>query len=236
MEKIMECKFCNIFKNDVLHKKELFLNKTPIYNTILCETPSFFVIPDLGSIIEGYLLIITKEHFYSMAELKQEQLHELHILINLLSEMAIEIYGIMPIIFEHGSPPFGMNVVSQSSICHAHMHLVPFELNNSCRIIKEADMYLFNGIEFLNKYKKMSYIYYKTSKKENYITTNQNLPRQYMRRKVAIEVNKNDEWDWREYPFIDNVQKTIMSYQKILKTNLFNHSLLVNGVERGEHI
>ena len=213
----MECKFCNIFKNDVLHKKELFLN----------------VIPDLGSIIEGYLLIITKEHFYSMAELKQEQLHELHILINLLSEMAIEIYGIMPIIFEHGSPPFGMNVVSQSSICHAHMHLVPFELNNSCRIIKEADMYLFNGID---KYKKMSYIYYKTSKKENYITTNQNLPRQYMRRKVAIEVNKNDEWDWREYPFIDNVQKTIMSYQKILKTNLFNHSLLVNGVERGEHI
>ncbi len=227
----MECKFCNIFKNDILHKKESFLKKTPIYNTILCETLSFFVIPDLGSIIEGYLLIITKEHLYSMAELKQEQLQELHTLINLLSEMATEIYGIMPIIFEHGSPPFGMNVVSQSSICHAHIHLVPFGFNNSSQIIKETDMHLFNGVESLNKFKMMSYIYYRTPKKENYITTNQNLPRQYMRRKLAIEVDKNDKWDWRENPFIDNVQKTIISYQKILQSNHFNHSLWMNGVE-----
>ena len=54
-------------------------------------------------------------------------------------------------------------------------------------------MYLFDGIELLNKYKMMSYIYYKTSKKENYITTNQNLPRQYMRRKVAKEENEMSE-------------------------------------------
>ena len=232
----MECKFCNIVKKNILLNDEIKLTRTPIYNTIICETESFLVMPDLGSIIEGYLLIITKKHLNSMAELDMEQLHELDILINILSKLAKKIYGTEPVLFEHGSPPSEVVVNAQSSICHAHMHLVPMKFVNSDKIRKEAGMYLFNGISCLNEFRGTSYVYYKTQKKKDYITVNQNLPRQYMRRKLAIEANISEKWNWREYPFMGNIEKTICSYQKILKVQNFSNYLCLNDIEKEENL
>lgn len=211
----MKCKFCDIVKKSRLCHNETN-KKVAIYDTTIYETKSFLVIPDLGSIVEGYLLIITKKHLNSMAELKIEQLYELNGLINMLSELAERIYGIIPVLFEHGSAPFEMKMNSQNSIYHAHMHLVPFRFESSDKIIQEAGMNLFEGINCLNKFHRTSYVYYRTQQKKDYITINQNLPRQYMRRKIAIDSNKSDKWNWRENYFIENVEKTIMSYQKVL--------------------
>ena len=53
---IPECTFCNI-------------NKIKFGNTVLDETKYFYIIPSLGSIVEGYILIISKRHINSMLEL-----------------------------------------------------------------------------------------------------------------------------------------------------------------------
>ena len=65
----MDCIFCNI-------------DKTKLENTIIDETANFLVLPAVGSLVEGYLLIISKRHLNSMAELTKEEKEEYQFLIN----------------------------------------------------------------------------------------------------------------------------------------------------------
>ena len=65
----MDCIFCNI-------------DKTKLENTIIDETNNFLVLPAVGSLVEGYLLIISKRHLNSMAELTKEEKEEYQFLIN----------------------------------------------------------------------------------------------------------------------------------------------------------
>lgn len=214
----MGCKFCKIIKRaKKLNNKEIGLDMIPIYDTKICESESFLVVPVLGSIIEGYILIISKQHINSMAELKQQELRELNSLINLLGELAKKAYGVIPTLFEHGTPPAEAKMASQSSIYHAHMHLIPYEFKSSNEIIEESGMQLFNGIEDLHRFIGGGYVYYRKHWGQEYITVNEILPSQYMRRKLADEVGKFNEWNWRAYPFIENVEKTISTYQQFLE-------------------
>ena len=50
--------------------------------------------------------------------------------------------------------------------------------------------------------------------------TNLYIPRQYVRQLIALEHNINgDLWNWREFPFWDNVAKTGNSFIDFVKIN-----------------
>ena len=51
----MDCVFCNI-------------DNSKVKNTIIDESDNFFVLPSIGSLVDGYLLIVSKRHINSMAE------------------------------------------------------------------------------------------------------------------------------------------------------------------------
>ena len=53
----MSCVFCNI-------------DKSKLENTIIDESDSFVVLPTIGALVDGYLMIISKRHINSMAELE----------------------------------------------------------------------------------------------------------------------------------------------------------------------
>jgi hypothetical protein len=48
-----------------------------IENTVLFETDEFVVVPSLGSLVEGWLLIVSKEHYLCMAEAPPSLIDEL---------------------------------------------------------------------------------------------------------------------------------------------------------------
>ena len=56
----MKCPFCE-------------LDKSKIYNTILDESKYFYITPTLGSLVDGYILIISKSHINSMSLLTKEE-------------------------------------------------------------------------------------------------------------------------------------------------------------------
>ena len=43
---------------------------------LLLETENFYVVPTIGGFVEGYLLLISKEHLGSLAEIKKSQIEE----------------------------------------------------------------------------------------------------------------------------------------------------------------
>ena len=52
------CPFCNI-------------DTSKIYNTIFEETKNFVVMTTKGSLTDGYIIIVSKKHFYNILELDE---------------------------------------------------------------------------------------------------------------------------------------------------------------------
>ena len=81
-----DCVFCN-----------LDLNK--IENTVIYETENFRVIPSVGALVDGYVLIVSKEHINSLAELNDKQKKEYQKLVLRVSTIFKSIYKKTPILF-----------------------------------------------------------------------------------------------------------------------------------------
>jgi len=114
----MACRYCeNIFSKSSM-------GETGVQDRILFESEHFVAVPTLGSLVEGWLLIVSKQHLICMGDLDPSLLEEL---IGFKSQVAGAVefqYGSVAI-FEHGpSQP------KQSLGCgvdHAHLHIVPIE-------------------------------------------------------------------------------------------------------------
>lgn len=152
----MSCIFCTLDKS----KRE---------NTILEETTYFYVIPAVGSLVVGYILILCKRHIYSMAELNNKEQKEYENLIEKYRNIFKNIYKKYPIVFEHGSPNIE-NKTKANSIDHAHTHIVNYQYKNEEKIIKNLNFYPIGELTQLTK--KQNYILYINPNKVIYMATN----------------------------------------------------------------
>lgn len=64
----MNCVFCNI-------------DNSRIENTIIDEIDNFVVLPTIGALVDGYLMIVSKKHINSMSELKENEKIEYELLL-----------------------------------------------------------------------------------------------------------------------------------------------------------
>ena len=127
----MSCVFCNI-------------DKSKLENTIIDETDNFIVLPAVGSLVDGYLIIVTKKHINSMSELNADEQKEYELLIQKYRNLFKNIYEKYPIIFEHGTPIINSNMKA-SSVVHAHIHIVNHEFMNEYKVIKELNFMKMKG-------------------------------------------------------------------------------------------
>ena len=200
----MSCIFCTLDKS----KRE---------NTILEETTYFYVIPAVGSLVVGYVLILCKRHIYSMAELNNKEQKEYENLIEKYRNIFKNIYKKYPIVFEHGSPNIE-NKTKANSIDHAHTHIVNYQYKNEEKIIKNLN---FNPIgELTQLTKKQNYILYINPNKVIYMTTNFPSISQLMRLVMAKELKMESKYKWQKETFKENIEQTIID----ITTSLTNNS------------
>lgn len=169
----MECPFCN-------------MDKTKLENTILDETQYFYIIPALGSIVEGYILIISKRHIHSMSELTVNERKEYENLMNQYREIFKSIYTKYPIIFEHGSPLIESKLKA-NSVVHAHTHIVNHNYKNEVDLLKRENFKKITKIKDITNNK--NYIFYLNPNNSIYITYNFNAISQLMRVEMAKDLN-----------------------------------------------
>lgn len=195
----MDCIFCNI-------------DKTKLENTIIDETNNFLVLPAVGSLVEGYLLIISKRHLNSMAELTKEEKEEYQFLINKYRTLFKKYYFKYPIIFEHGSPVIDSDIKA-NSVLHAHTHIVNYNFINEIDIINQLNFKEINNLSYLTKDK--NYIMYINHNNTYYLTNNFEPISQIMRILIAKELGYEDKFDWKKDMFIDNIIATIKKFKKV---------------------
>src|SRR6184192_1181296 len=94
------CDFCNEFAGLRSNRfSEIYGEGS---NRIIESTASFNVLPTLGQLTEGHILIVPKEHVTAFANIEAEKLRELDVLYLEISERLQKSYG-AHIAFEHGT-------------------------------------------------------------------------------------------------------------------------------------
>ena len=75
----MECSFCSEINGkeennyvDIYLKEEF--EKEGLHSRILATTHKFVIMPMVGPLVPGYLLIVPKDHYLSISQLPKEQI------------------------------------------------------------------------------------------------------------------------------------------------------------------
>jgi diadenosine tetraphosphate (Ap4A) HIT family hydrolase len=186
---------------------------------IIFQTKNFYIRPSLGHIIEGYLLICSKEHLNNLSDLPIELFNELEEIKKKIREIIDKEYSKKVIFFEHGSikdEPLG-----KCCIAHAHLHAVPLEED----ILKELTKHFetnevgkqreITSLQGKNK----PYLYYENQEERKFLLEiTFPIPSQYLRQVIASKTPTPNKWNWREYPEIERFNKTLQKLKKYGKT------------------
>lgn len=192
------CPFCN-------------LDTSIYYNEIIDETDNFRIVPCIGSLVDGYVLVLPKKHVYCMTSFSADITEEYNNILKKYRNIFKKIYGKYPIVFEHGTPdPCG---ICANCVIHGHTHIVNHNYKNENEIINKLRLKTINNIFDIEK--KKNYIYYMSPKGKEYVTYDFEPISQIMRIFIARDLGIEKEYNWRLYPFDDNIKSTI----KKLKEN-----------------
>ena len=214
----MQCDFCAEMQSD---KNTYFFSTygSVLQNRIIYETENFFVYPTIGQIVEGYLLILPKEHYLSIGQMPKKFITEVEQIKNFLYKQVSKMY-MPPIFFEHGS----VKEAGGCGVYHAHIHVVP------CNVSKEiieviSKSYVLHQIKTmyeLSQYIKQDkpYLYFEDNKKTRYVFEIDEIPSQYIRR-IFAELIFAKEWDWKTFKFSnDGLFNTYSKLKGIQKMSL----------------
>src|SRR5947208_1712412 len=116
-----DCDFCDELSNGVDNTFVRTYQQTA-KNRIIFRSRNFVVLPSLGQIVEGYLLIVPVSHYTAIADMPADIKLEISELCDRVRFAQTKTYG-PSLFFEHGIRG------KESGGCgveHAHLHAVPF--------------------------------------------------------------------------------------------------------------
>jgi diadenosine tetraphosphate (Ap4A) HIT family hydrolase len=192
-----------------------FFNISKYYNNVLFESENFIVIPSVGSLVKGWLLILPKEYFLSFGLINNTKLYsEFKKLQHSVLDILTKEFGSV-VMFEHG--PTIENSIVGCGVDYAHMHLVPLNINLLEESTSKMDLEWL-VIDDISCTSQMAldhkpYLYFSDSKK-HFMATSNEIPSQFFRRIIAEQVGLENYWDWKKFDFKENILSTINCLKK----------------------
>lgn len=176
-----KCRFCN----------------PPERERILYETEHFYVMVSLGPIVEGYLLIVTKNHIGACLNIPITYLTEFLELKEKVRSILLQAYGCC-LFYEHGKLGTSLKMTDGHKHCyHAHLHCIPTKIKLTNLIDKEFEGERFEDFrsfhDLLNGVQK--YLYIEDDKLIIY-QPKIKIRKQYLRYMLANSLGTTERWDW----------------------------------------
>ena len=124
-------------------------------------------------------------------------------------------------VWENGTGNSGKGK-AKDSVVHCHVHVAPSHI--TANKIEEISTFSLAAIKTndIKNYNKQSYLLIKDGTDSWKINNNPSvyIPRQYVRQILADEYGIPGElWNWREYPYSEQVYKTVTDITTCLKKN-----------------
>lgn len=185
---------------------------------IIYESPNFFVIPELGALKKGFLMIVPKEHYLSMAQCPKQLLEEYYEVCKDIEEILVKAFNAKEVaFFEHGSGPSGISS-HKKSIVHAHVHvLVDFKLEE-----KYQRMVQLKPCDNISSANQVNYFSYRENSNGQLMICKD--PKVYVQRQFARQIIADElgyapgQYNWRNAEFLENANATIFFLYRYLKT------------------
>jgi len=195
--RINNCDFCDELSGGSNNAFATIYKQQPT-SRILYRSRHFVVLPSLGQIVEGHLLIVPITHDTALADVTLSSAEELSDLRSFVRGAVVETYGSV-IFFEHGVRG---KQAGGCGIDHAHLHAVPFA--SSQEPIEELkDRHPLRSIGGISEIPHQvapdsPYLYYEQTNGQAWACEIDFVPSQYLRKCVAESLGTKS-WDWREF-------------------------------------
>jgi ATP adenylyltransferase len=198
----MSCCLCSSFAS---------ASSAESWNTPLFVSANFLVLPSLGSLVEGWVLIVPKKHFICMGALPPELASEMNQLKSRVWSVLSSKYGEI-CAFEHG--PNAAKRTVGCGVDHAHLHLVPFAFD----LVRAAAPFLPSNTEWHPATfgackqafeEEKDYLYIEQPLGVRHIAKHSEFGSQIFRKAIASSLGMLEEFNWREHPQVEIVAKTI---------------------------
>ena len=173
-----------------------------------CE---FATVPTVGALLPNWLLFMPREHHVSIANMKSDARvrlfkHARRIMSSLVGHHPGE--GVA--FFEHGAGNTGSLV--GCGVDHAHLHAVPLSFNLSESFLEELRTVV--TADSVDPWSSVSTPEYLLCVDEAgaYIATPAKPVSQFFRRIIASSIGQGERWNYRDYPFTENMMETVRNF------------------------
>lgn len=176
------------------------------------ETPNFVVVPSLGSIVVGWILVVPKCPLVTFQCLPTGLKNECRALVNEMRTTLATKFG-SAAVFEHGG---GRGSLTACGVDHAHLHLAPlnFDLVAACEEEHSVEWQRSSGFSLPFDADRSSGEYLYAATKDATLVGQVRVPvSQWFRRLIASRSGLADQWNYREHAFHSNIRSTIQAFQ-----------------------
>jgi ATP adenylyltransferase len=207
-------------------------DRAQVWNVPLIESSNFVILPSLGALVEGWLLLLPKEHFLSLGALPSSLIQEMQGLKQNVCERMERAYG-AACVFEHGPGKRHRSV--GCGVDHAHLHIVPtnFDLALFATPFLPIDARWHDASFFDCRAAAEAgddYLYFEQPIGEGRLIRNQHLGSQVFRRAIAAYLEIPDQFNWRDNPQIKNVDLTIRVFTRKIERESPGSTMLETNV------
>ncbi|MBC8484756.1 MAG: hypothetical protein H8D45_01785, partial [Bacteroidetes bacterium] len=207
----------NEYNNMFLEHFGKYIEEYNLENRIIFETENFCVLPSIGPLVEGHLLILTKEHYLSYAHIPQSKYRELKQVKYSTSKLLQRVYH-SPVFFEHGP----MSEVLKGGTCcdHAHLHAVPVDIEINIKEELQKFNFIPRDIKDLeelrdNKERLVPYLFFEDSQGEKIVCDAPMVETQFIRKLLAVKIgSKNVFWRYNL-----NIELVVAALRKLRATS-----------------
>jgi diadenosine tetraphosphate (Ap4A) HIT family hydrolase len=174
------------------------------YNRKLLETDQFVVLPSLGPLVPGHVMVVSKTHSYSLSSMGADAVSEYDALAARLRTAPFLRNGV-PLEAEHGSTA---DDKAGACVIHTHVHWVP----GMGRFLKEFGKSLLARTEVVlpSVDSTTPYIFARAGT-EQCIFDARGLRSQTIRR-ILCDLMDRDDTDWTQAPRLDWVEETVEAW------------------------
>lgn len=180
-------------------------------NEILVDGHYHYVLAGLGAWTPGYLLLVTHLHIDNFSAIPTAWMAEFMELYARVENAIIKEFGQITI-FEHGD--YARNGSAGGCVSHAHIHFIAKDVRLIDQLQSDFESYQVSASAFSSTTTDGPYLFVKErDRPATVFLVRQELPTQFLRRKIANQLHLADRWDYRIYPFEENVLKTIQIFR-----------------------
>ncbi len=200
----LKCKFCQKFGGPTGGEEES--------DHVLFESPNFVVVPTIGSIIPGWVLVVPRSHFLNVGSFNLALFQEFMRIQEIAAKALRDCFGPVSI-FEHG--PVRERESVGCGVDHAHLHIVATELDLPGIIKRSGETQLqwrpASGIHATRPFaiEQMPYVFLQQASGGAWIGSASVIESQLIRKVIAAHVSRPDCWDWKAHPFESNAKETV---------------------------